>query len=208
MRRHIYYFLTASLALHAAAVTAILTQTTTAKYIAPASTSSAPAISVALLTTQPMHKPAQRRHHASRAVKRVQRTSAATAKPASRPLSRQTTQNPSQPSAAKSAQPAELRRREFRDRVLSRLQVNLRRYISYPPLARRQGWQGRVLLSFSIEANGMIRNIHVAAGSGYAILDSSAVAALTELQRLQLTDALPGQRLELQLPVVYRLQGG
>ncbi|MEJ2452372.1 MAG: energy transducer TonB [Gammaproteobacteria bacterium] len=208
MHRHIYYFIAASLVLHSAAVLVILMQSAVPKYLAPASASSAPVISVALLPAQPVHKPAQPRRHKPRPVRHVRRISAATPAPDSRPSSRQTTQNAGQPSAANPARQAELQRKEVRDRVLSRLQINLRRYISYPPLARRQGWQGRVLLAFSIEADGKIRNIHVAAGSGYAILDSSAVAALAELQRLQPAAALPGQRLELQLPVIYRLQGG
>lgn len=116
---------------------------------------------------------------------------------------------PGSMTAAASPHLAELHRNEIRDRVLSRIRNNLQQYFIYPLLAQRQGWQGRVLLGFSVEADGVIRNIHVAAGSGYPILDTSAVAALSRVPHLyEASDWLQGNRLELQLPVIFRLQGG
>jgi protein TonB len=104
---------------------------------------------------------------------------------------------------------AELQRSEVRDRVLSRIRSNLQQYFIYPLLAQRQGWQGRVLLGFSVEADGMIHNIHIAAGSGYSILDTSAVDALSRVHHLyEASGWLQGTRLELQMPVIFRLQGG
>lgn len=104
---------------------------------------------------------------------------------------------------------AEFRRNEVRNRVLSRLRTDLHQYFVYPMLAQRQGWQGRVLLGFSVEANGAIRNIHVAAGSGYPILDTSAMNALARVRHLyEASEWLQGNRLEMQMPVEFRLQGG
>lgn len=104
---------------------------------------------------------------------------------------------------------AEFHRSEIRDRVLSRIRNNLQQYFVYPLLAQRQGWQGRVMLGFSVEADGMIRNIHIAAGSGYPILDISAVDALSRVHHLyEASDWLQGKRLDLQMPVIFRLQGG
>jgi len=104
---------------------------------------------------------------------------------------------------------AELQQLQIRDRVLSRIRAHLNQHFVYPLLARREGWQGRVLLGFSVEANGMIRNIHVAVGSGYAILDSSAMSALSRIEQLSEADSWTrGARLDLQMPVIFRLQGG
>ena len=121
----------------------------------------------------------------------------------------QETETTPAPAPVISAYQAELRRNQVRDRVLSKIRDNLQQYFVYPLLAQRQGWQGRVLLSFSVEADGLIRNIHVAGGSGYAILDTSAVHALAQVHYLyEASGWLQGQRLDLQMPVVFRLQGG
>lgn len=111
--------------------------------------------------------------------------------------------------AAPAHQQAALLRGEIRARVLSRIRTDLQQYFVYPLLAQRRGWQGRVLLGFSVAADGMIRNIHVASGSGYPLLDSSAVTALARVHHLYATRGwLQGKPLELQLPVIFQLQGG
>lgn len=98
---------------------------------------------------------------------------------------------------------------ETRARVLSRVREDLDRHFVYPVLARRQGWQGQVLLGFSVAANGMIENVHVQRGSGYRVLDESAQTALSRIRQLHQIDSwLHGQSMQLQLSVVYRLQGG
>jgi len=98
---------------------------------------------------------------------------------------------------------------ETRARVLSRVRENLDRHFYYPVLARRHGWQGQVLLGFSVAADGMIGDVHVQRGSGHAILDESALAAMMRIKQLhQIQNWLQGHSLNLQLSVVYRLQGG
>lgn len=81
----------------------------------------------------------------------------------------------------------------------------LARYFRYPPRARREGWQGAVLLRFRINSDGTLAAIQVAHSSGYALLDRAAVGALSRVGRLSLESALP-HPLELQLPVIYRLE--
>ena len=126
-----------------------------------------------------------------------------------KPMARIATRQAKSPTKVAQAYQAELRRSEIRNRVLSRIRTDLQKYFVYPLLAQRQGWQGRVLLGFSVAANGMIRNIHVASGSGYPILDTSAVTALSHIHHLYESRGwLQGKSLELQLPVVFQLQGG
>jgi protein TonB len=48
----------------------------------------------------------------------------------------------------------------------------------YPPLARRRGEQGRVLLSVTISTTGEAAVVTISQSSGYALLDQSALQAV------------------------------
>lgn len=48
----------------------------------------------------------------------------------------------------------------------------------YPSIARRRGWEGKVLLSVEVMANGKPGSITVAASSGHEVLDSAAMKAV------------------------------
>jgi protein TonB len=48
----------------------------------------------------------------------------------------------------------------------------------YPSIARRRGWQGRVLLNVHICEQGKARRVMVSKSSGYAILDKAAKQAV------------------------------
>jgi protein TonB len=94
-----------------------------------------------------------------------------------------------------------------RARVEARLLADLQRYFEYPPLARRQGWQGIVWLAFVVQSDGALERIHVARSSGYDLLDRSAIAALRRVEPLSDTKQwLYGRALEMNIPVVYRLK--
>ncbi len=73
----------------------------------------------------------------------------------------------------------------------------------YPLLARRRGWQGEVLLAFRIDTDGSILDAHIARSSGYGILDSAALSALSKVKQLAY-DAPHG--FTMQLPIIYRLE--
>jgi len=125
------------------------------------------------------------------------------------PLPMQADQSPpadASPSLPSSAQVID---NTLRSKVLLQVQTHFSNYFYYPLLARRNGWQGHVLLGFAVEADGAITHTHIARGSGYAILDESALAALQQVQSLpHATHGLNGGRVELKLPVEYRLTGG
>ncbi|MGM0411896.1 MAG: energy transducer TonB [Pseudomonadota bacterium] len=76
-------------------------------------------------------------------------------------------------------------------------------HFRYPPVAVRRGWEGEVRLAFRVTAEGDIRDIEVARGSGHAMLDDAARRALQRVARLD----PPGRVMELELPVVFRLEG-
>ncbi len=50
--------------------------------------------------------------------------------------------------------------------------------IRYPTMARRQGWQGKVQVQFSILLSGEIDNVQVLSSSGYSLLDREALQAV------------------------------
>lgn len=96
----------------------------------------------------------------------------------------------------------------IRSKVLSHVQTDFSKHFYYPMLARRKGWQGNVLIGFWVEANGAISNARITQGSGYPLLDESALTALQKMQRVpNAMEWLKGSRMELSLPVLFRLQG-
>jgi protein TonB len=96
-----------------------------------------------------------------------------------------------------------------RARILSQIRHDLSQHFYYPPLARRKGMQGTVLLGFGISGQGAIRNIRVVKSSGYAILDLAAQDAMQRLDKLNWYAALMhGKDMDLELPVIFRLTEG
>lgn len=83
---------------------------------------------------------------------------------------------------------------------------DLARHFQYPPLARRAGWEGTVLLSVTLNPNGVLAAVRVERSSGHQILDRAAADTLRRVGRIQEAARwLQGQTLELLLPIVYRL---
>lgn len=96
-----------------------------------------------------------------------------------------------------------------RAHILSQIRHELAQYFYYPPLARRKGMQGTVLLGFGISGQGAVRNIRVVKSSGYAILDLAAQDAMQRLQRLSwYANSMHGKDIDLELPVIFRLTEG
>lgn len=95
-----------------------------------------------------------------------------------------------------------------RAKILGHIKQEIAHYFVYPRLARRQGWQGQVMLGFQVNRNGSIQDIHVKQSSGYAILDDSAMIAMQRVGQISL-DAfgLVHQTWQLEIPVIYRFEG-
>ena len=70
---------------------------------------------------------------------------------------------------------------------------------NYPPLAQRNGWEGRVLLRLYISAAGTVTKVEVVRSSGYDILDAEAVATLRTWRGAPATlNGRPVETVELQ----------
>lgn len=94
--------------------------------------------------------------------------------------------------------------------VLSRYAGVVRKKIEekrrYPPWARRNGWQGKVVLDFVIRSDGHLNGVEVVESSGHQILDESGKEAI---QRATPFPPLPMEEkksLKLRIPVVFKLE--
>ncbi|MDH5409024.1 MAG: energy transducer TonB [Gammaproteobacteria bacterium] len=91
--------------------------------------------------------------------------------------------------------------------ILNQLKQKLAQHFVYPSLARKKGWQGRVLLVFLINDQGQIQQVKIKQSSGYALLDNSAVNALGKLGKIEIQQTLFKTK-QFELPVIYQLQRG
>lgn len=82
----------------------------------------------------------------------------------------------------------------IRDKIL--------RNVSYPDPARRRGWQGKIVLSFVIGANGSVKDFKIIKSTGYAMLDNSAIDTVKDTAPFPRP---PGEA-QLVIPIVYRLE--
>jgi len=101
-----------------------------------------------------------------------------------------------------------LSRQQAQTRVVSRLHHELKNYFEYPLLARRNGWEGKVVLAMDVYLDGRIYNVQLKSGSGHALLDRSALKAVSRIQNLpDVPHWQGGLPLSIAIPVIYRLQG-
>jgi protein TonB len=78
----------------------------------------------------------------------------------------------------------------------------IKRNITYPDTARRNGWMGKVKVSFVIAYNGYAKDIEVIQSSGFIILDKSAKEAVA------LSSPFPQPPVEARIiiPILYELR--
>jgi protein TonB len=79
----------------------------------------------------------------------------------------------------------------------------VQRHINYPPIARRMGWEGRVLIGFILEPNGDIRDLKVLKSCGYEVLDKEALDAI---RRSYKDFPKPPVSVMVKLPINFRLE--
>ena len=74
--------------------------------------------------------------------------------------------------------------------------------ITYPPVAKKIGWQGKVLVSFIIMEDGRATNIKIVKSSGHVVLDRNVLETIRDVQPFP----KPPVRAELFIPVNYVLK--
>jgi protein TonB len=84
----------------------------------------------------------------------------------------------------------------IRERVMERL--------IYPPLARRQGWQGVVKVGFTVRADGTIEGLQIVTSSGRSLLDQQALQAVQAAAPFP----APPAPAKIVLPVLFAIEAG
>lgn len=83
--------------------------------------------------------------------------------------------------------------------LVSRLRAAIERSLQYPPVARKRGFEGTVVVRFTVNDRGMPQGITVVEGSPYRILNEEA--ALT----VHRAAPLPQVRGTVEIPIIFRL---
>lgn len=86
---------------------------------------------------------------------------------------------------------------------LSIISSLVQKQISYPPLARKMGWEGRVVVCFTLYPDGRLENLHIEKSSGYDLLDKNAIDTVKRVAHLFPT---PPVEVVVKLPISYRLE--
>jgi len=118
------------------------------------------------------------------------------------PTQTQTQQN--QPSPAASLKSFALLNNDMLNDLNSKFQARFR----YPMLARKRGWQGKVVLALNINLQGKIARIVVQKSSGYKILDRNAVKTFEAIGSISNGIQTHIQKPhKLNIPILYQLTG-
>jgi len=83
---------------------------------------------------------------------------------------------------------------------LATVRAGIARTLVYPPSARRNGLEGKVLLEFVLLADGRIRELALRSSSGFPVLDAAALAAVERAAPFP----PPGVDVLVVVPVVFR----
>ncbi|HVN98133.1 MAG TPA: energy transducer TonB [Syntrophorhabdaceae bacterium] len=76
------------------------------------------------------------------------------------------------------------------------------KHLTYPQIAKRMGWKGKVVVSFLIKENGSVENSRIIVSSGHEVLDKNVLAVIKEVQPFP----RPPMKAELIMPVTYKLE--
>ncbi|MBP2669293.1 MAG: outer rane transport energization protein TonB [Deltaproteobacteria bacterium] len=106
---------------------------------------------------------------------------------------------------ADAEEPGEARanaRGRYLERNYAYIRDAIQQGIAYPVMARRMGWEGKVVVTFLVLSDGSVRNVRVVQGSGHPALDRGAVEAVRNAAPFP----RPPAEAVIVTPVVYRLE--
>lgn len=191
-------FLLLSAVVHGLALTWIMDQPSSATLQLAAPTLSVTVYAQempALKMTAPQHEPTDHKYDTADTSSQLIRTA-----------------RPEQESRQGNIQSDDKRQAQHHNQLIALVKLALDRHFTYPPLARKYGWQGEVHLNARLGADGQLHNVRVSRSSGYAILDDDAVYTLQQIGTVphvsQLSQWLGKQGYDFELPVIYRLTQG
>ncbi len=92
---------------------------------------------------------------------------------------------------------------EYKREHLEKIREAVRGFLRYPLIARRMGWEGTVIVCFTLYPDGEIRNLKVEKSSGFEILDKYALKAVSKASP---SFPRPSEPVTIVLPITYRLE--
>jgi protein TonB len=93
-------------------------------------------------------------------------------------------------------------REKFLIEKLSFISQIIQNNITYPYIARKMGWEGKVLISFVLTKDGKISFLTVEKSSGYKILDENAIDTIKKVSKYF---PLPPLDVKIKIPISYKL---
>jgi len=90
--------------------------------------------------------------------------------------------------------------------LMNTLRTRLEDVKAYPPPAKANHMQGRVVVQINIEPDGRITNAQIQQSSGYPVLDLAALEALQAASPLRLAHELNGRSVVMLVPINYQLE--
>jgi len=94
----------------------------------------------------------------------------------------------------------------IRDDYLARLREKVESARFYPDRARRMGQEGRVVVRFVVRAGGQLERVDLAEPSSFPLLNQAAMETIRSLSSLPPLPPDFGDRMEVTIPLVYRLE--
>lgn len=86
---------------------------------------------------------------------------------------------------------------------------SIAKHKSYPKIARKRGWQGKVILDLKIDSNGNVLSAKVRDSSGHAVLDKEALKMAKKAAPFPKPPlALQSQSFNITVPVSFKLSNG
>lgn len=86
------------------------------------------------------------------------------------------------------------------------LWAEVQRFKQYPPMARLNQWEGRVVVQVSVRKDGRLINPEIQKSSGYPVLDQAAVAVIQQASPVALKYALGREQVAVMIPLNYQLE--
>lgn len=131
-----------------------------------------------------------------------QASKVADATPSEAPSTAQNTDQPTSQEETKEKNSETLREAYIKEKLMVISSI-VKKSISYPSIARRMGWEGKVVLIIHLTKDGNVEKIHVEQSSGYEVLDRNAVDTI---RRVSYLFPKPPVDVSVKLPVSYRLE--
>jgi TonB family C-terminal domain len=96
---------------------------------------------------------------------------------------------------------ADALRKKYLSEHFAYIKELIQQHIRYPEMARRMGWQGKVIVDFIIRENGNATDIKIVKSSGFEVLDNNVIKTVKKVTPFP----KPPVEAKIKMPITYRL---